>query len=74
MTTSTCAPRNIYGHLAANDAAVERAVVGFSTSLREEAEPGRESECGLPQSVRTNFADGTAYVNVNKEEYLKRLP
>jgi short-subunit dehydrogenase len=24
--------------------------------------------------VRTNFPDRTAYVNVNKEEYLKRLP
>jgi NAD(P)-dependent dehydrogenase (short-subunit alcohol dehydrogenase family) len=51
------------------------AVVGFSTSLRVEASSlGVKVSVACPSMVRTNFPDGTAYVNVNKEEYLKRLP
>jgi len=51
------------------------AVVGFSTSLRVEAASlGVKVGVACPSMVRTNFPDGTAYVNVNKEEYLKRLP
>jgi NAD(P)-dependent dehydrogenase (short-subunit alcohol dehydrogenase family) len=51
------------------------AVVGFSTSLRVEAASlGVKVGVACPSLVRTNFPDGTAYVNVNKEEYLKRLP
>ena len=71
MTTSTCARQNIYGHLAANNVAV----VGFSTSLRVEAGSlGVKVSVACPSMVRTNFPDGTAYVNVSKEEKLKRLP
>jgi short-subunit dehydrogenase len=51
------------------------AVVGFSTSLRVEAASlGVKVSVACPSMVRTNFPDGTAYVNVSKEEYLKRLP
>jgi len=51
------------------------AVVGFSTSLPVEASSlGVKVSAACPGLVRTNFPDGTAYVNVNKEEYLKRLP
>ena len=51
------------------------AVVGFSTSLRVEASSlGVKVSVACPSMVRTNFPDGTAYVNVSKEEYLKRLP
>jgi NAD(P)-dependent dehydrogenase (short-subunit alcohol dehydrogenase family) len=51
------------------------AVVGFSTSLRVEAASlGVKVSVACPSLVRTNFPDGTTYVNVSKEEYLKRLP
>ena len=51
------------------------AVVGFSASLRVEAASlGVKVSVACPSMVRTNFPDGTAYVNVSKEEYLKRLP
>jgi NAD(P)-dependent dehydrogenase (short-subunit alcohol dehydrogenase family) len=51
------------------------AVIGFSTSLRVEAASlGVKVSVACPSIVRTNFPDGTAYVNVSKEEYLKRLP
>jgi short-subunit dehydrogenase len=51
------------------------AIVGFSTSLRVEAASlGVKVGVACPSLVRTNFPDGTAYVNVVKEEYLKRLP
>jgi len=51
------------------------AVVGFSTSLRlEGASLGVKVSVACPGLVRTNFPDRAAYVNVNKEEYLKRLP
>lgn len=51
------------------------AVVGFSTSLRVEAASlGVKVSVACPSMVRTNFPDGTAYVNVSKEEYLKKLP
>ncbi len=51
------------------------ALVGFSTSLRVEAVSlGVKVSVACPSMVRTNFPDRTAYVNVSKEEYLKRLP
>jgi NAD(P)-dependent dehydrogenase (short-subunit alcohol dehydrogenase family) len=51
------------------------AVVGFSTSLRVEAASlGVKVGVACLSMVRTNFPDGTAYVNVSKEEYLRRLP
>jgi NAD(P)-dependent dehydrogenase (short-subunit alcohol dehydrogenase family) len=51
------------------------AVVGFSTSLRVEAASlGVKVSVACPSMVRTNFPDRTAYLNVNKEEYLKQLP
>jgi NAD(P)-dependent dehydrogenase (short-subunit alcohol dehydrogenase family) len=51
------------------------AIVGFSTSLRVEAASlGVKVSAACPSMVRTNFPDRTAYVNVSKEEYLKRLP
>jgi NAD(P)-dependent dehydrogenase (short-subunit alcohol dehydrogenase family) len=51
------------------------AVVGFSTSLRVEAASlGVKVGVACPSMVRTNFPDGTAYVNVSKEEYLRWLP
>jgi NAD(P)-dependent dehydrogenase (short-subunit alcohol dehydrogenase family) len=51
------------------------AVVGFSTSLRVEASSlGVKVSVACPSMVRTNFPDRTAYVNVRKEEFLKRLP
>ena len=51
------------------------AVVGFSTSLRVEAASlGVKVIVACPSLVRTHFSDRTAYLKVNKEEYLKRLP
>jgi NAD(P)-dependent dehydrogenase (short-subunit alcohol dehydrogenase family) len=51
------------------------AIVGFSTSLRMEAASlGVNVSVACPSMVRTNFPDRTAYLNVNKEEYLKQLP
>jgi short-subunit dehydrogenase len=51
------------------------AVVGFSTSLRVEAASlGVKIGVACPGLVRTNFPDRAAYVRVNKEAYLKRLP
>ena len=51
------------------------AVVGFSTSLRVEAASlGVKIGVACPSMVRTNFPDRAAYVRVNKEAYLKRLP
>ncbi|MBI3416973.1 MAG: SDR family oxidoreductase [Verrucomicrobia bacterium] len=51
------------------------AVVGFSTSLRMEAASlGVKISVACPSIVRTNFPDRAAYVQVNKEAYLKRLP
>jgi len=51
------------------------AVVGFSTSLRVEAASlGVKVSVACPSLVRTNFPDRAAYVGVDKEAYLKRLP
>jgi short-subunit dehydrogenase len=51
------------------------ALVGFSTSLRVEAATlGVKVSVACPGLVRTNFPDGAAYVRVNKDAYLKRLP
>jgi short-subunit dehydrogenase len=51
------------------------AIVGFSTSLRVEAASlGVKVSVACPGMVRTNFPNGAAYVRVNKDAYLKRLP
>jgi NAD(P)-dependent dehydrogenase (short-subunit alcohol dehydrogenase family) len=51
------------------------AVVGFSTSLRVEAASlGVKVSVACPSLVRTNISDRTAYLKVNKEAYLQRLP
>jgi short-subunit dehydrogenase len=51
------------------------AVVGFTTSLRPEAEGlGVKVSVACPSLVRTNIADRTVYLKVRKEEYLARLP
>ena len=51
------------------------AVVGFSTSLRVEAASlGVKVVVACPSLVHTNIPDRTVYLNVNKAEYLKRLP
>ena len=56
-------------------AATKYAVVGFSTSLREEAASlGVKVSVVCPGLVRTNIPDRTTYLNVGKEEYLARLP
>jgi short-subunit dehydrogenase len=51
------------------------AIAGFPTSLRfEAASLGVKVSVACPSLVHTNFSDRAAYVNVNKAEYLKRLP
>ena len=51
------------------------AIIGFTQSLRPEAATfGIKVSVACPSLTRTNIADGGTYLNVNKEEYLARLP